>query len=103
MFAAVLIARLRQRPASEWSVLVLGALLPVLVDPAAPLELGWQLSVLGAAALAASGIVRPLSTRSCTHQAPMPGLPLLLPLLPVSTEPCPTPPHGARAGHNWRY
>jgi competence protein ComEC len=55
MFAAVLIARLRQRPASEWSVLVLGALLPVLVDPAAPLELGWQLSVLGVAALAASG------------------------------------------------
>jgi competence protein ComEC len=55
MFTAVLIARLRQRPASEWSVLVLGALLPVLVDPAAPLDLGWQLSVLGVAALAASG------------------------------------------------
>lgn len=55
MFGCVLLARLRQRPASEWSVLVLGALLPVLVDPAAPLDLGWQLSVLGVVALAASG------------------------------------------------
>lgn len=55
MFCAVLIAKLRQRPASEWSVLTLGALLPVLVDPAAPLDLGWQLSVLGVVALAASG------------------------------------------------
>ena len=55
MFACVLIARLRQRPASEWSILLLGALLPVLVDSAAPLDLGWQLSVLGVAALAASG------------------------------------------------
>lgn len=55
MFGAVLVARLRQRPASKWSILVLGALLPVLVDPAAPLDLGWQLSVLGVASLAASG------------------------------------------------
>ncbi len=55
MFCAVLIAKLRQRPASEWSVLTLGALLPVLVDSAAPLDLGWQLSVLGVVALAASG------------------------------------------------
>lgn len=55
MFGSVLLARMRQRPASEWSVLVLGALLPVLVDPAAPLDLGWQLSVLGVIALAAAG------------------------------------------------
>lgn len=55
MFACLLIAKLRQRPASEWSVLMLGGLLPVLVDPAAPLDLGWQLSVLGVVALAASG------------------------------------------------
>jgi len=55
MFGSVLVARLRQRPASEWSVLTLGALLPVLVDPAAPLDLGWQLSVLGVVSLAASG------------------------------------------------
>ena len=55
MFGSVLLAKLRQRPASEWSVLLLGALLPVMVDPAAPLDLGWQLSVLGVAALAASG------------------------------------------------
>ena len=55
MFGSVLVARLRQRPASEWSVLTLGALLPVIVDPAAPLDLGWQLSVLGVVSLAASG------------------------------------------------
>ncbi|MES3034028.1 MAG: DNA internalization-related competence protein ComEC/Rec2 [Gemmatimonadota bacterium] len=55
MFGSVLLAKLRQRPASEWSVLLIGATLPVLVDPAAPLDLGWQLSVLGVAALAASG------------------------------------------------
>lgn len=55
MFGSVLVARLRQRPASEWSVLMLGALLPVLVDPAAPLDIGWQLSVLGVVSLAASG------------------------------------------------
>jgi len=55
MFGCVMVAKLRQRPASTWSVLLLGALLPVLVDPAAPLDLGWQLSVLGVAALAASG------------------------------------------------
>ena len=55
MFGSLLIARLRQRPASEWSVLTLGALLPTLVDPAAPLDLGWQLSVLGVFSLAASG------------------------------------------------
>jgi competence protein ComEC len=54
MFGSLLIAKLRQRPASEWSVLTLGALLPVIVDPAAPLDLGWQLSVLGVVSLAAS-------------------------------------------------
>ena len=57
MFGAILLARLRQRPASVWSVLTLGALLPVGVDPAAPIDLGWQLSVLGVASLAASGIL----------------------------------------------
>ena len=55
MFGSLLIARLRQRPASEFSVLTLGALLPTLVDSAAPLDLGWQLSVLGVFSLAASG------------------------------------------------
>jgi competence protein ComEC len=55
MFAAPLVARLRQRPCSPWSVLTLGAALPVVVDSAAPLDLGWQLSVLGVVALEASG------------------------------------------------
>lgn len=55
MFGSLLIAKLRQRPASEWSVLVLGALLPTIVDSGAPLDLGWQLSVLGVLSLAAAG------------------------------------------------
>lgn len=55
MFGSLLIAKLRQRPASQWSVLTLGALLPTLVDTDAPLDLGWQLSVLGVVSLAASG------------------------------------------------
>lgn len=55
MFGSLLVARLRQRPASQWSVLTLGALLPTLVNSAAPMDLGWQLSVLGVVSLAASG------------------------------------------------
>jgi competence protein ComEC len=54
MFGAVLLATWRQRPSSAWSVLTLGALIPVLVDSRAPLDLGWQLSVIGVVALAAS-------------------------------------------------
>ena len=55
MFGSLHVAKLRQRPASVWSVLTVGALLPVIVDSQAPLDLGWQLSVLGVIALAASG------------------------------------------------
>jgi competence protein ComEC len=55
MFGGALIGKLRQRPSSAWSILILGALLPVCVDSSAPIDLGWQLSVLGVVALASSG------------------------------------------------
>ncbi|MCU0626289.1 MAG: ComEC/Rec2 family competence protein, partial [Gemmatimonadaceae bacterium] len=55
MFGAVAAARARQRPVSPWAALALGAWIPVLVDPAVPLDLGWQLSVGGIAALEGAG------------------------------------------------
>jgi competence protein ComEC len=48
------ICRLVQRPTSAWAALALGAAAP-LVSPATALDLGYQLSVLGMAALVASG------------------------------------------------
>lgn len=48
------ICRLAQRPTSPWAALALGAAAP-LVSPATVLDLGYQLSVLGMAALVASG------------------------------------------------
>ncbi|MCU0626052.1 MAG: ComEC/Rec2 family competence protein, partial [Gemmatimonadaceae bacterium] len=55
MFGAVALARARQRPTSPWAALSLGALAPALVDAAAPLDLGWQLSVGGIASLECAG------------------------------------------------
>ena len=54
MLAALLLTRLIQRPTSKWAILALGAGLP-LVDPHIALDLGWQLSVAGTAALIAGG------------------------------------------------
>jgi competence protein ComEC len=48
------ICRLVQRPTSPWAALALGAAAP-LISPATVLDLGYQLSVLGMAALVASG------------------------------------------------
>lgn len=48
------ICRLVQRPTSPWAALALGAAAP-LVSPSTVLDLGYQLSVLGMAALVASG------------------------------------------------
>ncbi len=48
------ICKLVQRPTSPWAALALGAAVP-LVSPATVLDLGYQLSVLGMAALVASG------------------------------------------------
>ena len=52
MLGALLASRMRQRPTSAWAVLALGALAP-LATPRIVLDLGWQLSVAGTAALIA--------------------------------------------------
>lgn len=54
MLSAVLVCRLLQRPTSPWAILALGAVAP-LWDPRTALDLGWQLSVAGTAALIAGG------------------------------------------------
>jgi len=54
MLGAYSLSRVTQRPTSAWAVLALGAALP-LTDPAAVLDLGYQLSVVGMVALIASG------------------------------------------------
>ncbi len=54
LFAAASLARIRQRPVSPWGSFALGAVVP-LIEPRTVLDLGWQLSVTGYAAVIASG------------------------------------------------
>lgn len=54
MFAATAASRLAQRPTSPWGALALGALVPLLIDPVAVSDVGYQLSVVGMASLVAS-------------------------------------------------
>jgi competence protein ComEC len=54
MLGALVVARVLQRPTSPWAILALGAAAP-LWDPRTALDLGWQLSVAGTAALIAGG------------------------------------------------
>jgi competence protein ComEC len=54
MLGVLVASRLRQRPTSPWAILALGGVVP-LVDPRIVLDLGWQLSVAGAAALISGG------------------------------------------------
>ena len=54
MLGVLLASRMRQRPTSPWAVLALGALVP-LASPRTVLDLGWQLSVAGTAALVSGG------------------------------------------------
>jgi len=62
MLAAGAASRLLQRPTSPWAILALGALHPVL-SPRVAVDLGWQLSVVGIVALAASAsLVRRVAT-----------------------------------------
>jgi competence protein ComEC len=56
MLGVLLVSRLRQRPTSRWAILALGGAVP-LVAPATVLDLGWQLSVAGTAALVAGGVL----------------------------------------------
>jgi competence protein ComEC len=64
MLGVLLASRLRQRPTSRWAILALGGAVP-LAAPATVLDLGWQLSVAGTAALVAGGsLVRRVVPRS---------------------------------------
>jgi competence protein ComEC len=54
MLGVLLASRMRQRPTSAWAILALGAVEP-LASPRTVLDLGWQLSVAGTAALVAGG------------------------------------------------
>lgn len=54
LFCAVTLARGLQRPVSPWGTYALGAVVP-LVEPRTVLELGWQLSLAGYAAIIVSG------------------------------------------------
>ena len=56
MFAASTSGWALQRRVSPWATLALGALIPLLLDPAVALDLGYQLSVAGFAALTAATI-----------------------------------------------
>jgi competence protein ComEC len=55
MFAATTASWALQRPTSPWATLAVGALVPLLTDPGAVGDLGYQLSVAGFAALIAAG------------------------------------------------
>ncbi len=60
MLLTVMLSRAWQRPLHEWTALSLGAVIPT-VDPLVVVDLGWQLSVSGMAALvAARAILRRL-------------------------------------------
>jgi competence protein ComEC len=56
MLAAATAAWALQRPVSAWATLALGALIPLLADPRTILDLGYQLSVSGFAALTAASL-----------------------------------------------
>jgi competence protein ComEC len=64
MLAVGAVSRLAQRPTSPWAALALGALAP-LVDPRTVLNVGYQLSVAGMAALIAG---RTLAERLCADR-----------------------------------
>src|SRR5689334_5426849 len=55
MLGVLVATRLRQRPTNAWAILALGGIVPLVVDPRIVLDLGWQLSVAGAAALISGG------------------------------------------------
>ncbi|HEY9229548.1 MAG TPA: DNA internalization-related competence protein ComEC/Rec2 [Gemmatimonadaceae bacterium] len=54
MSASVLVARLIQRPTARWSIVGIGAMHPI-VDPSVIVDAGYQLSVIGVAAIIAAG------------------------------------------------
>jgi competence protein ComEC len=56
MLGVLQASRLRQRPTNRWAILALGAAVPLVV-PRTVLDLGWQLSVAGTAALISGGLL----------------------------------------------
>jgi competence protein ComEC len=72
MLAAGTLSWALQRPVSPWATLALGALVPLLVAPRTVLDLGYQLSVTGFAALVAATIwvkrIRPVDLTGIRRQ-----------------------------------
>jgi competence protein ComEC len=56
MSVAVLVSRLAQRPIARWSIVAIGAWQPLL-DPRVVIDAGFQLSVVGVAAIVAAGLL----------------------------------------------
>jgi competence protein ComEC len=56
MLVALFASRVAQRPTSRWSFVALGALQPV-IDPRVVLDVGYQLSVVGVAAMISAGML----------------------------------------------
>ncbi|HXQ78037.1 MAG TPA: ComEC/Rec2 family competence protein, partial [Gemmatimonadaceae bacterium] len=54
MLGVAMVSRIAQRPTSPWAALAVGAFIP-LVEPRVAIDVGYQLSVLGMAALVAAG------------------------------------------------
>ncbi len=76
MLLTVMLATMWQRPLHEWTALALGAVIPT-VQPLVVLDLGWQLSVSGMAALvAARAILRRWKPYALSRPASSRGGPL---------------------------
>jgi competence protein ComEC len=81
MLALDALARVRQRATSPWAVFAAAAALPLLLDPRAALDLGYQLSVSGMAALVAGrSLARAVVVRDANADGrpTRPGTPALL-------------------------
>ncbi|MEY4857507.1 MAG: hypothetical protein RLZZ97_2337 [Gemmatimonadota bacterium] len=76
MLLTVMLATMWQRPLHEWTALALGAVIPT-VQPLVVLDLGWQLSVSGMAALvAARAILRRWKPYALSRPTPSRGGPV---------------------------
>jgi len=76
MLLTVMLANMWQRPLHEWTALALGAVIPT-VQPLVVLDLGWQLSVSGMAALvAARAILRRWKPYALSRPTPSRGGPV---------------------------
>ncbi|MBX9927677.1 MAG: DNA internalization-related competence protein ComEC/Rec2 [Gemmatimonadaceae bacterium] len=77
-----------QRPTSPWAALAIGAAFPLLGAPATVFDLGWQLSVVGMAALIAGGMLAERVGRRWPHGAQRVGKELVVGLVAgIATAP----------------